>query len=150
MDDLLISNEGFSLRPMKHIPHIFVATLIVLGLSACEDRMDCLCTQEYRSVMVHIQQQNGRPVDSLETWTRDKLTSKVIRADTTLSAITHPTGDYLILSDGERNFFGPSPKMVVFQAQNSKWSVESAYEFYTDDCGCHIRKSSGADTIIVH
>ena len=76
--------------------------MVLLGLSACEDRMDCLCTQEYRWVTVHIQQKDGTPVDSLETWTRDKPTSQIFRADTTLSVIPHPTGDYPVLSDGER------------------------------------------------
>ncbi len=135
---------------MKFFSFIFGVLLLLFGISACEDRMDCVCTQEFRWVAVHIQKRDGTPVDSLKTWTRDKLTSQILKADTTSALISHPTGEYMMLSDAERRFLTHSVKTVLFSAQNSLWSIEREYGFYVDDCGCHIMKSTGVDTIIVN
>jgi hypothetical protein len=135
---------------MKLYFQIIIIVLLFFGFSACEDRMDCVCTQEYRWITVHIQVKDGTTVDSLKTWTRKKLTGQLLRADTSIAALPHPTGDYTILTDGEKGFFTSTQETVIFQANNSQWSMEREYEFYVDDCGCHIRKSSGADSIIVN
>jgi hypothetical protein len=137
---------------MKHYsPFLFVSAILLCAPPACMDQSDeCVCTQVFVSYTAHIQTRNGTPVDSLATWTRDKSTTQILRADTVKSGLLHPTGEYLILSDGEKKFFSPSLKTVVFHAENSSFSVEREYRFYVDDCGCHLLKHDGPDTIVMN
>jgi hypothetical protein len=105
----------------------------------------CICTMEYESVVVHIQDGAHNPIDSLVT------TSTIKRTGKTLKYKQYPPGhgNYVVLEDDATKDVDIFGETINFHAQNSNYTIDRQFLFDTDNCRCHIRKVSGPDTITV-
>ena len=128
---------------------ILVSFLLLFPAVSCSvvDE-DCLCTTEYRYVLVTVVDTIGVSVDSLEVTIKDKDGNKL---DVKQEADVFGSGKYIVLNDSFTELFCSctEAEKIYFSATDGNGIAAGEYLFNTDRCRCHINKVSGPDTLVL-
>jgi hypothetical protein len=124
-----------------------LATFATLGaLTACRSEdAPAICTASFAFVPVIVQDSSGNPLTGLS------IANTVIRTQQSFlvpQSLGLPAGIYVILDDGFRNQIGNSGESVQVSGFNGATRFTATFTFDVPS-GCHVRKLSGPDTIIV-
>lgn len=124
---------------------IFLYLSLSLIISSCTTETEnCICTQEFRVVIVLVMDESGSPVVGLtSTVSDDKGGLFNFDGEYPLS------GYYTVMSDKYVNKFSTLPGRIFFTASSDSTIANGEYLINTDRCKCHIQKISGPDTLII-
>lgn len=131
---------------MKLLPQI-LATIATLGaLSACKNEgAGAICTASFAIVPVTVRDSSGNPVTGLS------IADTLIR---TRQGFLVPqsfglaAGTYVILDDGFRSHLRPTGESIQVTGFDASTRFTATFTFDVPG-GCHVRKLSGPDTVVV-
>jgi hypothetical protein len=143
---------------MKNSRMICLMTLVlVLELSGCEQPQPtpppteaCRCTLDIQFLLVQVVDQHERPITGLEISIINKHTGQAYdtaRMQSMQKAI--PDGWYVVFSDHLMKQIDPSGEAIIVIGEKDGLSFKEEFVFDTDECGCHVRKIAGPDTIVL-
>lgn len=118
---------------------------VFLFISCTNDTNDCICTEEFRSIVVVVVDTLNSPLSGLISTIED-VSGKMY------SFPQEPPffpGQYTIMNDSYVHDFSSVPKTILFTAENDSLEVGAQYLINTDECICHINKVSGPDTLVL-
>lgn len=122
---------------------------VALGFSliSCQSGVDqgCICTTEFRTITVAIVDSLMVPIDSMSVQTVNKKTNEALQVNQELYSIT---GTYVVADDSHIKKLNPAPAFFIFKGQKGSLSFQSDFILNTDECGCHVHKLAGPDTIV--
>lgn len=120
--------------------------MVTLYVSSCtSDSLDCVCTDDFRSITVVVVDTLKSPVNGLISTIEDE-------SGKMYSFPQEPPffpGLYTIMNDSYVHDFSTVPKTILFTAENDSLAVSAQYLINTDPCMCHINKVSGPDTLVL-
>ncbi|MBA2745391.1 MAG: hypothetical protein H0U44_04120 [Flavisolibacter sp.] len=130
---------------MKKIPFLLLTILFMAFLSSCTKcDPDFVCTQEFRSIIVNLQNAEGHPVVLDEAYTQ--------RAGSTQNIVfSQPMNDgsYVVLDDSYHSSLVNSEADFHFIGKkNNQVVVNQIFRIAADQC--HINKKTGPETIVVN
>lgn len=121
-----------------------IATLV--GLAGCTSEGAAgICTASFAFVPLTVRDASGNPVAGLS------IADTVIRTQhgfLVSQSLGLPAGTYVILDDGLRNQIRASGEVVQVSGFNGGTRFSATFTFDAPG-GCHVRKISGPDTVIV-
>jgi hypothetical protein len=85
------------------------------------------------------------PIDSVSVQTVNIKTNETIQVNQGLFSIT---GTYVVMDDSYIKRLSPAPAFFIFKGQKGQLSFQSDFVLNTDECGCHVHKFAGPDTIV--
>jgi hypothetical protein len=137
-------NNHFQDYEMKLFLVVFIALLFLAG---CKEynKIDCLCTQEFRMITVEITDSLNRPLTNLQTRTINMYGKTIIPL---YKKLDFQPNLYVIADDSNLNSLTTLPTAFVFIVTDSVKSNSYNYVLNTDDCKCHINKIEGPQKII--
>lgn len=125
---------------------VYIPALFTLILPACTVFENCICTTEFRVETVLILDNQNNPVDSLNV----EIMNASGRQYIVQQSLFSEPGRYVVIDDSYTNEFSTIPWVIFFKAWNDSVSVQAQYGIITDDCKCHIYKTSGPDTLFIN
>lgn len=131
---------------MKLAPQI-LATIATLGvLAACKNEgAAAVCTASFAFIPVTVRDSSGNPVAGLS------IADTVIRTQQGFlvpQSFGFAAGTYVVLDDGFRDRLRPTGESVQVSGFNGVTRFTATFTFDVPG-GCHVRKLSGPDTIVV-
>jgi len=124
---------------------LFLPILLLLLVSSCAtETEDCICTQEYRTIIVIILDESGTPVEGLTTSISDEKGNFY-----DIEKVYPLAGYYPVMSDKYVREFSTIPKKILFTAVSATGEVNGEFFINTDRCKCHVQKVSGPDTLVL-
>jgi len=136
----------YEVVPMR-LPTQMLTSIAALGsLSACKSEGAAgICTASFAFVPVTVRDSSGNPVIGLS------IADTVIRTQHSFlvpQALGLPAGTYVILDDGFRSQIRASGESIQVSGFNGATKFTATFTFDVPG-GCHVRKVSGPDSIIV-
>ena len=134
----------------KKIFFFWIATAVLLAMTGCADTDPkyCVCTEEYRTFRVRIQDNKQVGIDSMTARSINQRTGKIFTyTDSWKNNPTMQAGDYILLADNAIQNVSMAGDTIIFEAQNTNHMAHQKFFFGTDDCKCHIEKLSGPDSV---
>lgn len=120
--------------------------IAALGLAACDTSNGVVCTAEFRALTVTLLDSAGQPVLDATTVTTIPRTGDTLP----ITWLGTPVGGtYVYVDDGANNAIrelGDSLRVDVDRSAGTDFSI--AY-FVDVPSGCHVRKVTGPDTVVV-
>ena len=102
------------------------------------------CTDELRTVIVHVTDAAGTPISGLQpTSTIDGHSVNVAQGS------EFDPGSYAVISDAELHLIGDTAD-VTFDVSSAQGSASATFEISTEPCHCHINRVSGPTTLVLH
>jgi hypothetical protein len=131
---------------MKLPPQV-LATIAMLGaLPACKNEgAAAICTASFAFVPLTVRDSSGNPVAGLS------IADTVIRTQQGFlvpQSFGFAAGTYVVLDDGFRDHLRPTGESVQVSGFNSATRFTATFTFDVPG-GCHVRKLSGPDTVVV-
>ncbi len=130
---------------MRFILILFVFCSLVIS-SCSEDNNDCVCTTEFRIIMVVVVDDSTNLVSGLLTTVQDD-SGRVY--DVYNDPFIFP-GHYTVMDDNFVAELSPQPKRFLFTGVKDTLITEGEFFINTDDCICHVQKVSGPDTLVLN
>jgi len=130
---------------MKALIIVFGVLLLAVLISCENEEPNCVCTTEFRTYLVTVIDTLGNPVDSLQT--RVTNNRGKLFAFEGLSQPPYMDGAYYVMTDGYVNDFSTNPEKIIFSGNKNNLDITAEFFFNTDECGCHVYKVSGPDTL---
>jgi hypothetical protein len=131
---------------MKQLFFPAVIFSMICFLNCTDNQTDCICTTEFRTYLVTVIDTLGNPVDSLQTRITNSR-GKQFSFDG-LSLPPNMNGAYFVMTDGYQQDFTTRPEKITFTANKNSTEVTGDFYFNTDECGCHVQKVQGPDTLV--
>lgn len=125
-----------------------ISILIMKGLLFCScthEYIDCLCSQEFRSITIFVTDVSNDPVTGLDVSIKDEQ-GKIY---TFPQEPPFMPGIYIIMTDNNLFDFSIYPKKIIFEGTKDSLFVRAEFFINTDKCKCHINKVNGPDTLIL-
>ena len=130
---------------MKFI--IILSAFYLLVIASCsENDTDCICSTEFRIIMVVVVDDSNNLVAGLVTTVKDD-SGKVY--DVYNDPLIFP-GHYTVMDDNFVMELSPLSKRFIFTGAKDSLTVDGEFFVNTDDCICHVQKVSGPDTLILN
>ena len=130
---------------MKYPVLVFVMSILFYSCASIENEdAGCVCTAMFASIGVTVVDQNNRVVDSLTVTVMNKSTRKVYDF---YGETRDYGGGYLVMTDEYTKDFSTIPQIIVFTGKKGNATVSADFLIVTDECKCHVGKSSGPDTL---
>lgn len=124
----------------------YAALVAGLGLAACDTSNGIVCTAEFRALTVTLRDSAGQPVLDAATVTTVPHTGDTLP----ITWLGTPVGGtYVYVDDGAKpgiRELGDSLRVDVDRSAGTDFSI--AY-FVDVPSGCHVRKVTGPDTLVV-
>jgi hypothetical protein len=126
------------------------ATAAVLAFSGCmlSKQDNCAnvgCTDEFRTIVVHVTDAADKPVTGLQpTWTLDGHTVTIDQ-----EGASFDPGGYAVITDAELHLIGDTAE-VTFAVSSAQGSASATFEISTEPCHCHVSEVSGPTTLVLH
>ncbi|MDH4071415.1 MAG: hypothetical protein OEV30_13445 [Ignavibacteria bacterium] len=135
------------MKPIQLFVGGFLSAVLIVSCTPLTD--DCVCTAEFKTITVVIVDSDHQPIDSLNTVTSLKHSGLVMREDSSSARPMYLLpGEYIVLTDAEKDFFTTFQEPVLLTASNSRHGVVAEFAFSLDRCQCHVWKSAGPDSIV--
>jgi hypothetical protein len=83
-------------------------------------------------------------VDSLIVTVKNRSTGKVFDF---YGETRDFSGGYLVMTDEYTKDFSTIPQAIVFTGKKGNAEISADFEIVTDECKCHVGKTSGPDTL---
>lgn len=106
---------------------------------------ECLCTDEFLRVTVVVVDTLMDALDSVSVQTINKKTNEPLQVNQEQISIA---GTYVVIDDSHIGELSPIPAFFIFKGQKGRLSFRSDFVLYRDECGCHVHKFAGPDTIV--
>jgi len=130
---------------MKYAALIFVMSILVCSCASIVNQdSGCMCTEVFVTVGVTVVDQNNRVVDSLIVTVKNRNTGKVYDF---YGETKDYGGGYLVMTDEYTKDFSTIPQTIVFTGHKGNTYISADFSIVTDECKCHVGKSSGPDTL---
>jgi hypothetical protein len=128
-------------------PRRILATIATLGaLTACKNEgAGAICTASFAFIPVTVRDSSGNPVTGLS------IADTVIRTQQGFlvpQSFGLASGTYVVLDDGFRDHLRPTGESVQVSGFNGATRFTATFTFDVPG-GCHVRKLSGPDTVVV-
>lgn len=125
--------------------YVLILTAALYISSCTSDSLDCVCTDDFRSITVVVVDTLNIPVSGLISTIEDESGKMYLFPQ---EPPFFP-GQYTIMNDSYVHDFSSVPKMILFTAENDSLEVGAQYLINADPCICHINKVSGPDTLVL-
>jgi hypothetical protein len=130
---------------MKYPVLVFVMSILFYSCASIENEdAGCACTAMFASIGVTVVDQNNRVIDSLTVTVKNRITGKVYDF---YGETRDYDGGYLVMTDEYVKDFSMIPQTIVFTGKKGHATVSADFLIITDECKCHVGKSSGLDTM---
>ena len=113
------------------------------GCKMPADQSGCVCTQDFRFLIITVRDGSGQPVTGVSITVTQVRTGQVLAVQQGA-----PTaGIYVILDDSFKSQISSSAETLHVVGQKGTSSFAVDYSVAVDSCGCHVSKVSGPDSI---
>lgn len=114
-------------------------------LTSCSTSVqNCVCTQEFRAYGLTVVDPAGEPVSDVSLEIVNLRTGRELMP--TFLGFPAP-GTYWIADDSMREEFTVGGDSVRVTGTKDTGSFETGFRFAADECGCHVEKLAGPDTV---
>jgi hypothetical protein len=123
--------------------------LVLIGAQAtsCSTGFeDCVCTEEFRVYGLTVVDDDGAPVNDASLEVVNLRTDRQL-VSTFLGLPT--SGTYWIVDDSMLDEFTVDGDSVEVTGTNDGLSFRTGFRFAVDECGCHVQKLAGPDTVTI-
>jgi len=132
---------------MKSLTIVFNVLLLIILNNCANEQPDCVCSAEFRMYLVTVIDTLGNPVDSLQTEITNSRGKEFVFDK--LEPPPQLQGAYYVMTDGYQKDFSTNPEKIIFKGSKNDLDITAEYFFNSDECGCHVYKVSGPDTLIL-
>lgn len=105
---------------------ILISGIFVLFVACDENKMDCICTTEFRSLTVSVVDSLNNPVDSLDVNIVDEFGRIIKPLD---KQLPFQSGLFVVIDDSYVNYLSTDPLLIYFSATDSIGI--NAYTFFS-------------------
>jgi hypothetical protein len=114
-------------------------------MSTPDNCADVGCTDEFRTIVVHVTDAAGNPIAGLQpTWMLDGHTVTIDQ-----QGASFDPGGYAVITDAELHLIGDTAE-VTFAVSSAQGSASATFEISTEPCHCHVNEVSGPATLVLH
>ncbi|HYE96212.1 MAG TPA: carboxypeptidase-like regulatory domain-containing protein [Rubricoccaceae bacterium] len=120
------------------------ALLLLTGCPLLADPDEpCICTEEYRMIIVRVVDEAGAPVGGLRVTVRNERTGRLIERE----EMGFDPGTYTVVTDLHVPVISEDGDRISFHAENERYVADAEFVVRVDPCRCHIDMVSGPNWI---
>lgn len=135
-----------AIRSFAFAGALMVSLMAVRSFSCSNATENCVCTAEFRVYGLTVVDEAGEPVNEVS------LEVVNLRTDRRLVSLFlgMPTpGTFWIVDDTMRDEFRVGGDSVRVTGTSGSLSFVTGFRFSVDECGCHVHKLAGPDTVTI-
>jgi len=129
---------------LKKSKRFVVLIMIISAFMSCLLDPRPVCTAEFALINIVVLDTLFSPVDSLSLSVQNVATGKQYNFN---QNNVHYKGQFTVFDDSRESELTPDPAPFKVTGYKDSLSFEDIFQFYSD--GCHVRKFSGPDTVII-